>query len=149
MFHLYNYAGPLGDDSPSDRSPKGKSPKGDPLGISPFNPPYGWLAPNAMMFMPPWYPSIVIWLEQTSKLPSKKLQYPTYIKDIALNVHIRVFKNAIKENMEIVQFDIINLFGFTLKNNILKWGKNFVQDKTTQIAHLRSWNRCFTNVSTL
>jgi hypothetical protein len=27
-----------------------------------------------------------------------------------------------------VEVDIINLFGFTLKDNISKWGKNYVQD---------------------
>jgi hypothetical protein len=29
-----------------------------------------------------------------------------------------------------VEFDIINLFGFTLKDNISKWGENYIQDHT-------------------
>jgi hypothetical protein len=27
-----------------------------------------------------------------------------------------------------MEINIINLFGFTLQNNISKWGENFVQD---------------------
>jgi hypothetical protein len=38
----------------------------------------------------------------------------------------KIFKKKIKANGEIVEADIINLFGFTLQNNISKWGKNFV-----------------------
>jgi hypothetical protein len=48
-----------------------------------------------------------------TKLPYMKLQYPTYVKDTNPNVHIRVFKKAIKVNGEIVKSDIINVFGFT------------------------------------
>jgi hypothetical protein len=40
------------------------------------------------MFMPPWYPLVVMWPKQTSKLPYGKLQCLTYIKDIDLNVDI-------------------------------------------------------------
>jgi hypothetical protein len=39
-------------------SPRGSSFRGDPLGEPPFNPlvePFGWLAPNSHMFIPPWY----------------------------------------------------------------------------------------------
>jgi len=50
------------------------------------------------------------------------------VKDNDPNVHIKVFKKVIKTNGETVEADIINLFGFTLQNNILKWGENFVQD---------------------
>jgi hypothetical protein len=39
-----------------------------------------------------------------------------------------MFKMAIKANGETMQFDIINLFDFMLRDNISKWGKNFVQD---------------------
>jgi hypothetical protein len=57
-----------------------------------------------------------------------KLQYPTYVKDINLDAHIRVFKKAIKANGEIMEVDIINLFGFILRDNISEWGENYVQD---------------------
>jgi len=72
------------------------------------------------MFIPTWYqPSIVQPIsEPTTKLPYKKLQYPTYVKNINRDAHIRVFKNAIKANGETVEANIINLFGFALKNNI-------------------------------
>ncbi len=38
------------------------------------------------------------------------------------------FKKAIKTINEIMEVNIINLFGFTFKDNISKWGENFVQD---------------------
>ncbi len=57
-----------------------------------------------------------------------KLQHPTYVKDTDPDTHNRVFKKAIKVNDEIVEVDIINIFGFTLKDNIYKWGENYVQD---------------------
>jgi hypothetical protein len=44
------------------------------------------------------------------------------------DVHIKVFKRAIKANGETVEANIINLFGFTLRDNILEWGENFIQD---------------------
>jgi hypothetical protein len=79
------------------------------------------------MFIPPWYQPLVVQLvlELTTKLPYKKLQYPTYVKNTNLDVHIRVFKKAIKVNSEMMEVEIINLFGFTLKDSISQWG--FVQ----------------------
>jgi len=43
-------------------------------------------------------------------------------------LHIKVFRKTIKDNGEIVEADIINLFGFILWDGISKWGENFVQD---------------------
>jgi hypothetical protein len=82
------------------------------------------------MFIPPWYQRLVVQLilEPTTKLPYRKLQYPTYVKDIHPDAHIRVFKKAIKANGEMVEADIINLFSFTLRDNIFEWGENYVQD---------------------
>ncbi len=82
------------------------------------------------MFIPPWYqqPIVQFVLEPTIKLSYKKLQYPTYVKNTNLNAHIKVFKKAIKANGETMEVDLINLVGFTLQNNILEWGENFVQD---------------------
>jgi hypothetical protein len=37
-------------------------------------------------------------------------------------------KKTIRANGETMEVDIINLFGFTLWNNILEWGEIFVQD---------------------
>jgi hypothetical protein len=54
------------------------------------------------------------------------IQYPTYVKDIDHDVHIKIFKNAIRANGETMEVNIINLFGFTLHDNISKWGENFV-----------------------
>jgi hypothetical protein len=50
------------------------------------------------------------------------------VKDTNHDTHIRVFKKAIKANGEIVEINIINMFGFTLQDNISKWGENFIQD---------------------
>jgi hypothetical protein len=50
------------------------------------------------------------------------------VKDTNHNAHIKVFKKAIKANGETMEVEIINLFGFTLQDNISKWGENFVQD---------------------
>jgi hypothetical protein len=79
------------------------------------------------MFIPPWYQPLVVQLvlEPTTKLPYRKLQYPTYVKYIDPSVHIKVFKKAIKVNGETMEADIINLFGFTFKDNIFEWGKKY------------------------
>ncbi len=50
------------------------------------------------------------------------------MKDIDLDAHIINFFKKIRANGKIVEGDIINLFGFTLWNNGLEWGKNFTQD---------------------
>jgi len=47
---------------------------------------------------------------------------------LILMLHIKVFRKTIKDNGEIVEADIINLFGFILWDGISKWGENFVQD---------------------
>jgi hypothetical protein len=123
---------PLNGGQPRD-SLRGSSPRGDPLGGSPFNLPigsYGWLALDLRMFIPPCYqPHVMKPIRKpTTKLPYMKLQYPTYVKDTNPNAHIKMLKNAIKANGETMEVDIINLFGFTLKDNIFEWGENYVQD---------------------
>ncbi len=64
----------------------------------------------------------------TTKLPYRKLQYPTYVKDIDLDAHVRVFKKAIKANGKTVEANIMNMFGFTFKDSIFEWGENYAQD---------------------
>jgi hypothetical protein len=82
------------------------------------------------MFITPWYQPHVVQLvsKPTTKLPYKKLQYPTYFKHTNLDYHIRVFKKAIKANGETMEANMINPFGFTLRDNIFEWGENYVQD---------------------
>ncbi len=63
-----------------------------------------------------------------TKLPYRKLQYPKYVKNTDPDAHIKVFKKAIKANGEIMEANIINLFGFTVTNSIFEWGENYVQD---------------------
>jgi hypothetical protein len=56
------------------------------------------------MFMSPWHQQPIVQLvpEPIIKLPYKKLQYLTYVKDIYPDVHIGIFLNAIKANGEMV-----------------------------------------------
>jgi hypothetical protein len=39
-----------------------------------------------------------------------------------------MFKKVIKANGETMEVDIINLFGFTFRDNTSNWGENCVQD---------------------
>jgi len=82
------------------------------------------------MFKPPWYPPLIAQhvLKLTSKLSYRKFQYPTYVKNINPNAHIKIFKKVIKANGEIVESNIINMFGFTFKDGIFKHCENFVQN---------------------
>jgi hypothetical protein len=44
-----------------------------------------------------------------------------------------MFKKAIKTNGEIMEVDIINLFGFIFRDNIFEWGENYVQNHPNYI----------------
>jgi hypothetical protein len=102
------------------------------------------------MFISPWYqpPIVQPILKPTTKLPYKKLQYPTYVKDTNLDVHIKVLKKAIKANGEIVETDIINLFGFTFRD-IIPLNQEKTMFKTIQITPLKNWSKHFANDSKL
>ncbi len=54
--------------------------------------------------------------------------YPIYVKDTNFDVHIQIFKKAIKIKGKKINEDIINLLGFMVKENIFKHGENFVQN---------------------
>ncbi len=138
---------PLDGGHPTN-SHGGSSPKGDPCGGPPFNPLvelFGWLALDPHMFLSPWHPPIVaqLTLKQTIKLLYKNLKYSTYVKDVDPNAYVRIFKEAIKNNGETVEVDIINLFDFTLKNNTKNGVK--ILFKIIQIANLKNWNKPFAN----
>jgi hypothetical protein len=65
-----------------------------------------------------------------SKQPNcmyKKLQYPTDVKDLDPNAHIKILKKAIKDNGETMEVDLINMFGFIFKNSLFEWN-DFFQD---------------------
>ncbi len=81
------------------------------------------------MFILSCYPPLTLQHvpKPTTKLPFKKLQYLTYVKNTNLNVYIRVFKKDINANGENLEAGIINLVGFALKNSMYEWGGNFVQ----------------------
>ncbi len=84
----------------------------------------------ACLFIPPWYQPLVVQLvsKSATNLPYRKLQYSTYVKDTDPNAHIKIFKKGFKDNGEIVEANIINLFGFILKDNIFEWDENYIQD---------------------
>jgi hypothetical protein len=94
--------------------------------------------------MPPWYQLVPLQFEPTSKLSYHKFQYFTYVKDINLDAHIRVFKKVIKANGETMEANIINLFGFTLRNNI-SYGVKILY-KIILIAQLMNWSKHFTSI---
>ncbi len=80
-------------------------------------------------------------LEPTTKLSYKKLQYPTYVKDINSDVHIKVFKKAIKVNGKTGKVDIINLL--VLLSRIVSLNGEKVMFKTIQNALLKNWSKHF------
>jgi len=72
-----------------------------------------------MFMLPIWYPPIATWfvLEEMYKLSYWKLQYPNYIKDINLNVHMRkIFKKDILKLM----VKLWNLTSWTYLASFLK-----------------------------
>jgi hypothetical protein len=108
---------------PNGRLPRKGSLDRDPPGRPPLNPLvgfYGWQTLDSRIYMQPWYQLVLVLSKPTSKVPYRKFQYPTYVKDNDPDVHIRVFKKMIKANCETMEINIINLFGFTLQNNISK-----------------------------
>jgi hypothetical protein len=56
-----------------------------------------------------------------------------------------VFKKAIKVNGETIESNIINLFGFTFKDNIFEWEK--ITFKTIQTILLKNWSKHFASDS--
>jgi hypothetical protein len=114
------------EDSP--RSSHEAYPRGEPP-INPHVESFGWPTPNPHMFILSCYPPLTLQHvpKPTTKLPFKKLQYLTYVKNTNLNVYIRVFKKDINANGENLEAGIINLVGFALKNSMYEWGGNFVQ----------------------
>jgi hypothetical protein len=56
------------------------------------------------------------------------LNYPEYVKDSNLDVHVRVFEATIKANSEIDDAKIVNLFSFTLGDTVFDWCNNYMGD---------------------
>ncbi len=57
----------------------------------------------------------------------KSLPYPIYIVSTNPKVHVRVFWKAIQANGEKHNLNIVNILCFTLWDNNLECGKNFMQ----------------------
>jgi hypothetical protein len=57
----------------------------------------------------------------------RPLNYLEYKKNYDPDVHVRVFKAAIKVNNETTNEEIKNMFNFTLKNNAFNWFNNYIR----------------------
>jgi dynactin complex subunit len=57
----------------------------------------------------------------------KSVPYLIYSVRTSLDAHVKVFQKAIQVNGERNDLNIINLFCFTLRDAISKWGENFMQ----------------------
>ncbi len=86
--------------------------------------------------MPPWYQPITVQSKPINKFPYRKLQYPTYVKDINHDVHIKVFNKAIGANDQTMEVDIINLLVSLYEIASQGGPKSFY--KITPIALLRN-----------
>jgi hypothetical protein len=58
----------------------------------------------------------------------RSFNYLEYVKDSDLNVHVKIFKVAIKANTEIDDVEIVNMFIFTLKNIMSNYCNNYMGD---------------------
>jgi hypothetical protein len=56
------------------------------------------------------------------------LNYPKYVKDFDLDVHVKVFKVAIKANNETYDVEIVNMFSFTFRDIMFDWCNNYMGD---------------------
>ncbi len=58
----------------------------------------------------------------------RPFNYLEYVKDSNLDVHVKVFKVAIRANSEIDDAKFINLFSFNLKDIVFNWCNNYMGD---------------------
>ncbi len=56
----------------------------------------------------------------------RPLNYHEYVKDFDLDVHVKVFKVAIRVNSETNDAKIVNLFNFTFKDTMFDWCNNYL-----------------------
>jgi hypothetical protein len=94
---------------------------------------YGGTPPMGIWTKHPWRPLVPTWyLAPTSPtlnahITKKSLPYLIYTIGTDLDAHVHVFQKVIQTNGEKNDADIINLFYFTIKDAISKWGENFMQ----------------------
>jgi hypothetical protein len=65
---------------------------------------------------------------QTCLIIGYLINYLGYVKDSNPNVHVIVFKAAIRANGETKDEKIVNLFSFTLKDIMFNWCNNYMGD---------------------
>ncbi len=61
-------------------------------------------------------------------LPPSMPYHHEYVKDSDLDIHVKVFRVAIRANGEIDDEKIINLFSFTLRDIMFNWCNNYMGD---------------------
>ncbi len=129
---------PLNGGQPRD-SPKWSSPRGYPFGGPPFNPHVGSNGSSQHLIHTclchHGFRQLLhnMYESKQPNCPYKKLQYPTNVKDLDPNAHIKVLKKAIKDNGETMEVDIINMFGFTFKNSLFEWNDFFSRSSKLHI----------------
>jgi len=63
------------------------------------------------------------------------------VTDFDLDVHAKVFKVANRANGETNDVEIVNLFNFTLTDNVSDWCNNYMGD--SHIVLLQNYNSLF------
>ncbi len=126
---------------PPSRPPNRPSngPLGGPLNGFPLGPYLGTGLPYSGTFamgtqtghpwkpwVPTWYPTPIV-PTTSAHISRKSLPYPIYIATIDPNTHVQVFQKVIQANDEKNDANIVNLFCFTVRDAILRWGENFMQ----------------------
>jgi hypothetical protein len=53
-----------------------------------------------------------------NRLYHQPFNYPKYVKDFDLDVHVKIFKVFIRANNETNDVEIVNLFNFTFKDTM-------------------------------
>ncbi len=98
----------------------------------PLNQGRGGLDPLGPLRPPRYFGLPMVHLSRPSVPPSRPyhqpLNYPKYVKDFDPNVHVKVFKVAIKANNETNDVNFFNMFSFTLKDIICDWCNNYLGD---------------------
>ncbi len=97
-------------------------------------------------FLWPWFYLLVMQLvpKVITKLPYKKLQYPTYVKD-ALMLIVEYLKRPLKLMVKLCRLTLSTCLVSLLKIVTLNGVR--ILFKIIQIAHLKNWNKHFVNGS--
>lgn len=85
-----------------------------------------WIGPPWMTWCPPQY-LVAPNLPPVAPTNRKSFLYPIYSVKTNPDAHVYKFQKAIQVDGERNDPNIVNLFCFTLRDAISKWGENFMQ----------------------